>query len=791
MGDNPGCDADVIVRHALCAVRTGADSVTLAALAAAGIPQTDPSTGLPLLRTDDLSLRIVGGQCLARWLVDRRGDLVGSATIWLELAELLLAQTDRGAEWSLTLETVLTSYCAVAVDAGQNRTVLERAEEWEALLARHGRLNGTRDVRLKYAEALLNDGFSESARDILASESLEALPNHLTPIYLRLQNKVEAILRRPDEVVGAVNAEEIVAATLRWLAGNAPKSAPTRALRMPLSQLDPSSLAMPAFPAVPSGLKAMREAADMLERSRSPLFALNTLLDACGQVIGAVDQEPAVWGALHGIAQTIAVAADRFGYWEQGTDARWIEVVALRRLKLLPLALERLRLLGGRIDDRRRRIHDPRLRAGVAVYLRHLPWVTVETAYDVDDAPALLQAIEMAKARILGELRPTQTVVDATLEPKVFMDALKKALAADHARRHLLAFLADTTAELPIGDVGILGLLLTADGDWHAAKIPLTPMQVAGAMVVIEQRVSGAGALRAIAKIDPAHPEERPFDDAIAVLAPLVSWLEPFVMAGKLLPGDTLLVSPDGPIHNVPFAMLPLAGRLLIEHFAVASVPSAVLLLDRCAAPPPRRAIALLVPTAAETQRGQNYECETASLERFLTTEQLAGRAVSANDILRVLGGDGGVLHVAAHGKVSKSAPLRARGISLSGEDGGYWLTADDVLRMPLAGAHVSLRACVSGVVTQITSREALGLVWAFLAAGSASLLAASWSVDIDSAQRFFALFYDEWLGRGRSRAAAHRAACCALRQAGGAMAHPYHWAPFTLTIGTLEGDIA
>jgi CHAT domain-containing protein len=113
------------------------------------------------------------------------------------------------------------------------------------------------------------------------------------------------------------------------------------------------------------------------------------------------------------------------------------------------------------------------------------------------------------------------------------------------------------------------------------------------------------------------------------------------------------------------------------------------------------------------------------------------------------------------------------------------------VLALHLSGAHVSLRACVSGVVTEITSREALGLVWAFFSAGTASMISAAWNVDIPSAGRFLTSFYDAWLGCGMTRAAAHRHAAMALRNEGGAFAHPYHWAPFMIGAATLEGDIA
>jgi hypothetical protein len=88
--------------------------------------------------------------------------------------------------------------------------------------------------------------------------------------------------------------------------------------------------------------------------------------------------------------------------------------------------------------------------------------------------------------------------------------------------------------------------------------------------------------------------------------------------------------------------------------------------------------------------------------------------------------------HTAAHGEESYSRPLLDKGLALSDDD-NVWLTAETIRGLKLEGVHVGMRACLCGVVTQITSREALGMVWAVLGAGAASLTAAVWSVDIPS----------------------------------------------------------
>jgi CHAT domain-containing protein len=98
--------------------------------------------------------------------------------------------------------------------------------------------------------------------------------------------------------------------------------------------------------------------------------------------------------------------------------------------------------------------------------------------------------------------------------------------------------------------------------------------------------------------------------------------------------------------------------------------------------------------------------------------------------------------------------------------------------RLQAKGAHFTLRACVSGKTTQVSSREALGMIWALFQAGASSVVAASWHVDVRSAAALLADFYSE-LSRAQSAPLALRAAALALRQAGGSTRHPYHYAAF------------
>jgi hypothetical protein len=769
---------DQLIGAIMAAVNTGADPNFLAALEGGGAP----GAFLGLLGSDNPVHRISAGQALALWLRNA-GDVVGAHSInrFLACRAINYAEAEP-----LMVANVLTAVCVEAVDTGNDAMVLGEAPGWSALLRRLGQTQAARQLRLCRIEAALNQGDYQAAHDLLAEDAAEGPPPPaLAPIHERLKGKVAQIVLRPDQTAAPLDPSRIMGLTLDWMRAEDPDNPIITRLATTLAKDAAPPISHNAFPPAPLDVQAIIAAAEGLAASRSPLHALNAVHEAIGTVLARATAGPETYAALLPAARHAIAAADGLGLWEQGCDTRWIETILLRRLGRQPEALARLLTLAARIDVCRRGISDPRWRAGIAVYLQHLPWVTAQTAQACGDGAAMLYAMETAKARILGELRP-EDASDTPQDPPAFLAAVRAGLAAAGRRTHLLAFLADTTADDVVpGTVGTLALLLTNAGELLVHEIKLSPGQIASALLELQERVLG-GTPRFVAPIDPAQPEQRPFDDVIELLSPLIGWLAPLVNT-TISRGDTLVVSPDGPLHNVPFAMLLLAGEPLIEHMAVVAVPSAALLAAGTVAARPARALALLAPSPFERARGETYAEEAATLgasiatESFSDADRLAGAlAALPRPVL---------LYIAAHGEASPGRPLQERGIGLSG-DGSVWLTAEQTGALDLAGAHVSLRACLVGIATEITSREALGFVWAVLGAGCTTLVSAVWAVNILSARRYFALFHRAWLADGQDRAAAHRTACRALRAEDGPYAHPFHWAPFIFTTATLAGDV-
>ncbi|MEV0202068.1 CHAT domain-containing protein [Nonomuraea sp. NPDC050691] len=111
------------------------------------------------------------------------------------------------------------------------------------------------------------------------------------------------------------------------------------------------------------------------------------------------------------------------------------------------------------------------------------------------------------------------------------------------------------------------------------------------------------------------------------------------------------------------------------------------------------------------------------------------------------------VLHLAAHGVFHARSPLLS---SITLDDGP--LMAYDLLRLPRSPRLVVLSACDSGMARVPAEGAPLGLAGAFLARGTACVVAGMVPVRDDDALAVMTLFH-ELLARGESPASALAAA--------------------------------
>ncbi|MCL6534797.1 MAG: CHAT domain-containing protein [Armatimonadetes bacterium] len=247
-----------------------------------------------------------------------------------------------------------------------------------------------------------------------------------------------------------------------------------------------------------------------------------------------------------------------------------------------------------------------------------------------------------------------------------------------------------------------------------------------------------------------------------------------------------VMVCPDGDLHSAPWAVLcDSRGRYLLERTAIASCPSASAWAsaERLARPkpPPRR---MLVAAVSEF-RGAGGDTRAR-------LSPLPGALREANAVQRVWGSpvqalrnqqatragltraltQADVLHLATHATPNLRMPMLSA-IALWGESEPQWLYAHEVLQQRLRARLTTLSACQTAVGAT-TADGALGLHWAFLAAGCPTVLATLWRLPDAVAPVWSERFYARYKA-GAPALTAMREACLAVRRTP-QFQHPRYW---------------
>jgi CHAT domain-containing protein/tetratricopeptide (TPR) repeat protein len=278
-----------------------------------------------------------------------------------------------------------------------------------------------------------------------------------------------------------------------------------------------------------------------------------------------------------------------------------------------------------------------------------------------------------------------------------------------------------------------------------------------------------------------------------------------------------VLISPDGPLHNVPFELLaPRDEPALLESHVVAYVPSgSVLTILRG----PRR--------AATAQRVLAVGASPTNSPEVVTTAKAIARDVydldptqlkplpSANDEARsvgtILGGptatvlvddaaredalkrqaltDYGVLHFAVHGLPSTKFPSRAALLLRPGGNDDGVLEAREILLLHLNAALVTLSACDTGSGSVHGQDGPASLVRPFIASGARSVVANLWAADDAFSLALMREFYRR-LAAGDDVAEALRTAKLQMIKSFGPQAVPRLWSG-VLVYGDGRGVVA
>ena len=247
-------------------------------------------------------------------------------------------------------------------------------------------------------------------------------------------------------------------------------------------------------------------------------------------------------------------------------------------------------------------------------------------------------------------------------------------------------------------------------------------------------------------------------------------------LEGLLGEAHSLVVVPHGPLHYLPFQALFDGQGYLLERFEINYLPgSSLLRYAREASPADAKSGMLALGNSFNGRLP--YALEEARAVADLWGGVALIEEQASLDAVRQSAGDCRLLHLAAHGEFRGDNALFS-GLALA----GGWLTTLEIFNLHLHTDLVTLSACETGRSVVGGGDELFGLMRAFLAAGTASLVATFWTVEDRSTARLMRCFYER-LNQGESRGAALREAQLQFLgdEADPVYNHPYFWAPFFL----------
>jgi tetratricopeptide (TPR) repeat protein len=411
------------------------------------------------------------------------------------------------------------------------------------------------------------------------------------------------------------------------------------------------------------------------------------------------------------------------------------------------------------------------------------------------------------RARAAAEIESTKSSLRRL---RLELDALDaRTAASDPLRAALLAAPDDLdgiAADLP-GDVAVLAYYVGAEeatgwlvrrGSIRAFRLPPS--------ADVEQ-----AALSAFEVASHWDPEVDPVYDALQAVADMV--LPALDEEAGL---RRLVVVPDGALHRVPFAALPMPrnpGTLLLERYEISTAPAVGLVRAGVSGWPPgsatiavfaapvfeARTLAaeILPPEAGGTGLAAllaslgplPYSREEARQIRTIaegwTVDLYEGQDATKQALSQPAFGSHAIVHFATHAVVSSEFPelsgLVLSQVDAAGRPVDGLLHLQEIYDLPLGADLVVLSACRTGRGRSLRGAGPVSLGRAFLLAGAKRVVTTHWSIPDDVTADLMGGFYAAMLERGMTPPAALREAQLSIA-GDAAFEHPFFWAGFSLT---------
>lgn len=287
------------------------------------------------------------------------------------------------------------------------------------------------------------------------------------------------------------------------------------------------------------------------------------------------------------------------------------------------------------------------------------------------------------------------------------------------------------------------------------------------------------------------------FDDISADPEPAIKRLRACLIEPLALESRTqrLLISPDGVLGYVPFALLdpsrhiaymPSTATHRVLRQERSTRGTGVLALgdpDYRWKTVPAKAVAVrggmeLVPlpaTRVEARLVGNLAGDVVLLDKEATPKHFLHTVSTRKRWAAV--------HLACHGLIDPERPMRsALGLAFE-DDGSNLLVCADIFQRRIPADLAVLSACDTGRGKIVRGEGIVGLTRAFMFAGAPRVLVSLWKVDDEATQALMVKFYELW----RPKEGPRLGAAAALKQAQAYVrshpkwSHPYYWAAWVL----------
>jgi CHAT domain-containing protein len=262
------------------------------------------------------------------------------------------------------------------------------------------------------------------------------------------------------------------------------------------------------------------------------------------------------------------------------------------------------------------------------------------------------------------------------------------------------------------------------------------------------------------------------------LISPIAKWIPR---------GSSVVVVPDGVLHNLNFETLPVTAgtdrHYWLDDVTVSVAPSLGVLTASSPSSAAGHSLLLMGdPVASDKQFPalRFASGEMAGVEKAIGHEQTVvyhGAQASPRAYREARPERFAMIHFTAHAEANHDSPLDSA-VVLSTDGARYKLYARDVVAQPLNADLVTISACRSAGARTYSGEGLVGFAWAFLRAGARNVVAGLWDVDDQSTAQLVPAFYDR-LAAGDRPAVALRQAKLALAHSPGNFAKPYYWAPF------------